>query len=89
MLGWSLNGPAAVDWPTSSVIVNCISTSCIDNKINPLCNISSDYDKVRSLEGVRCSDIVSNVVHKSIYVDDCPLSARNEQEAKVIMHGVR
>ena len=81
MLGWSLNGPVAVEWPTSTVISNFIYTSYIDNTINPLCNISSDYDNVRSLEGVRCSDILSNVVHKSLYVDDCPLSTGNEQEA--------
>ena len=73
-------------WPTSSVIANLISTSSIENKTNPLCNISSDYGSDRSLDGVRCSDMVSNVVQKSLYVDDCLPSARNEQESRVIMH---
>ena len=48
MQGWSLNGPAAVEWPTSSVIAKKKSTFSIENKIHPL---SIDYEKVNLLMG--------------------------------------
>ena len=49
MLGWSLNSPAYVERPTSSVIANFISASCIERNINQLWDIDNDYNNVRSL----------------------------------------